>query len=81
MGGNMVWRRALDRVNRVGRLWENVTQGTYSNAASSRGDAEELRTLLAAVVADWPPDAPATPALLAAREYLRRAEGSAASSA
>ena len=77
----MVLRRALAQVNRVGRLWENATQGTYSNVTNSRDDTEELRALLAAVVADWPSDVPATPALLAAREYLRRAEGSAASSA
>ena len=74
----MVLRKAFEQIDRAGRWWETVTIGAYSTPTRSRREAAELRALLAAVVADWPPDAPPTPALDAAREYLRRAEGSEA---
>lgn len=68
----MVLRKALEQINRVGGWWDAATIGSTSNLTSSRREAETLRDLLAAIVADWPTDAPPTPAVNAARDYLRR---------
>ncbi len=39
---------------------------------SRRQQAEDLRTLLEAVLADWPGDIPPPPSVTAARDYLRQ---------
>lgn len=68
----MVFRKAYDTVNSVGRAWMNLNQGTYNNPAKNAPESDGARELLARVVADWPQGQPETPAVLAARDYLRR---------
>jgi hypothetical protein len=69
----MVLRKAYDTVNKVGRTWMNLNQGNYNNPAQEgAGELAEARALLARVVADWPQGTPETPALIAARDFLRR---------
>lgn len=68
----MVFRRAYDTVNKVGRIWMNLNQGNYNNPAQGAQGSAAARELLARVVADWPPGQPETPAVVAARDFLRR---------
>jgi hypothetical protein len=70
----MVFRRAYDTINRVGRAWDNFNQGTYNTLARPERREESAAILLAEVVADWPEGVPDTPAVAAARQYLRRAK-------
>lgn len=75
----MVLRKIYDTVNKVGGTWMNLNQGFYNSpakaarehAAAARG-SDEARLLLQEVVADWPAGEPATPAIRAAQDYLRR---------
>jgi len=68
----MVFRKAYDTVNKVGRAWMNLNQGNYNNPAMGARESADARELLARVVADWPQGQPETPAVTAARDYLRR---------
>jgi len=68
----MVFRKAYDTVNTVGRAWMNLNQGNYNNPTQGARESAAARELLARVVADWPQGQPETPALLAARDFLRR---------
>ena len=68
----MVFRKAYDTINRVGRAWENATQGTYNTPARPDRHDDPVARLLARVVADWPESVTDTPAVTAAREYLAR---------
>lgn len=68
----MVFRKAYDTVNTVGRAWMNLNQGNYNNPARGTRESDSARELLARVVAEWPAGQPETPALLAARDFLRR---------
>jgi len=75
----MVLRKIYDTVNKVGGAWMNINQGYYNspakaareNAEGARG-SDEARLLLVEVIADWPTGEPETPAIRAARDYLRR---------
>jgi hypothetical protein len=68
----MVFRKVYDTVNNVGRTWMNLNQGNYNNPARGARESEAARELLARVVDDWPPGQPDTPAVTAARDFLRR---------
>ncbi len=70
----MVFRKAYDTVNKVGRAWMNLNQGNYTTRVSSARESADARALLTRVVADWPQGVPETPAVTAARDYLRREE-------
>ncbi len=70
----MVFRKAYDTVNKVGRAWMNLNQGNYNNPAMGARESADARALLTRVVADWPQGVPETPAVTAARDYLRREE-------
>lgn len=70
----MVFRKAYDTVNKVGRAWTNLNQGNYNSPAQAAQASDGARDLLTQVVADWPTGQPDTPAVTAARAYLRRAE-------
>jgi hypothetical protein len=68
----MVFRRAYDTINRVGRAWDNFNQGTYNTLSRPDSREESATILLADVVADWPEGVPDTPAMAAARQFLAR---------
>jgi hypothetical protein len=68
----MVFRRAYDTINRVGRAWDNFNQGTYDTLARPERREESAAILLEEVVADWPDGVPDTPAVTAARQFLSR---------
>jgi hypothetical protein len=68
----MVFRKAYDTVNRVGRAWDNFNQRTYNTLSRPDRREQSATILLAEVVADWPVGTPDTPAVTAARAYLRR---------
>ncbi len=68
----MVFRKAYDTVNTVGRAWMNLNQGNYNSPTKVAQEDDGARELLVRVVADWPPGQPETPAVAAARDYLRR---------
>jgi hypothetical protein len=71
----MVFRKAYDTVNKVGQTWMNLNQGSYNNpVAQGARESGAARELLARVVADWLHGQPDTPAMVAARDYLRRTE-------
>jgi hypothetical protein len=70
----MVFRKAYDTVNKVGRTWMNLNQGNYNSPAQAARESDGARELLARVVADWPQGQPETPAVTAARDFLRREE-------
>ncbi len=68
----MVLRKTYDSINKVGRIWMNLNQGTYTNVSQADKTLEQARVLLEDVVADWPEGVPDTQAVRAAREYLQR---------
>jgi len=68
----MVFRKVYDTVNRVGRAWDNINQGTYNTLVMPDRQERSAAILLEEVVADWPVGAPDTAAVAAAREYLSR---------
>jgi hypothetical protein len=69
----MVFRRAYDTINKVGRAWNDLTMGSYNTLERPDPSLKQARVLLEEVVADWPADVPDTPAVRAARAYLQRA--------
>ena len=68
----MVFRRAYDTINKVGQGWMNLNQGNYNSPARGAREGAAARELLARVVDDWPEGTPETPAVAAARDFLRR---------
>ena len=71
----MVWRKAVDTVNRVGKAWTTLNYGNYSPLGTEERSERSARRLLEEVVADWPAGVPETPAVAAARAYLGRGGG------
>ena len=67
-----MFRRVYDTINTVGKGWQNLNQGIYNSPAKGERQLGEARALLEEVVADWPAHLPDTPAVAAARTYLRR---------
>ncbi|HEY8599215.1 MAG TPA: hypothetical protein VIL85_12335 [Thermomicrobiales bacterium] len=67
-----MFRKVYDTINTVGRGWQNLNQGTYNSPVKAERQLGQARALLEEVVADWPAGLPDTPAVAAAREYLRR---------
>lgn len=63
-----------DTVNKVGQGWMNLNQGVYNSPVKTERQLGEARALLEEVVADWPAGRPDTPAVTAARQYLRRGD-------
>ena len=68
----MVLRKAYATVNKIGGTWLNLNQGIYNGPVKEDRNLEQARVLLEEVVADWPEELPDTPAITAARSYLRR---------
>ena len=73
-------RKVLAGANKLVGWMDFIQFGTSPHQAgiSRRQQAEDLRTLLEAVLSDWPGDTPPTPSVTAARDYLqqlRRDEG------
>ena len=71
-GSNLEYTRLkTEQIAALTRAHKEVRY-TYTTLGSSDRHAESARALLSAVVDDWPENAPDTPAVTAAREYLRR---------
>ena len=66
-------RKVLAGANKLVGWMDFIQFGTspQQGGVSRRQQAEDLRTLLEAVLADWPGDIP-PPSVTAARDYLRQ---------